>query len=153
MKMPNKPLLSPIEGRTKHPTRILKQWHRVLQVAKIWPINDRIPVAEFNRNINSSFDYKEEDLDYWLTPSEFTSNMAGDCEDFAIFKFFKLPYPRYIAIGSLDTREFHAVLVIYAAEFGQWAVLDNMTDKIVSWQEYLAKFKPVYLCDAEGVYI
>ena len=43
----------------------------------------------------NKFIYKTDDVafnvkDYWQTPKEFESNGFGDCEDFAIAKFFKL---------------------------------------------------------------
>jgi len=36
------------------------------------------------------YQYVEDQVDYWQSPDEFEESKAGDCEDFAIAKFFAL---------------------------------------------------------------
>ncbi len=73
--------------------------------------------------------------DYWATPAEFLSR-SGDCEDFAIAKFFALKRLgwnadalRLVAVKDLDRGEGHAVLVAFdGAE--SW-MLDNQIKHVV----------------------
>ena len=47
-----------------------------------------ISVKNINRTINS-IKYKRDKVDEWKTPEDFKKN-GGDCEDFAIAKYFEL---------------------------------------------------------------
>lgn len=75
--------------------------------------------------------------DYWATPVEFLCKGAGDCEDFAIAKYFTL-----IAIGmpeeklkityvkALQYNIAHMVLSYYSDPEAEPLVLDNLVDSI-----------------------
>ena len=69
--------------------------------------------------------------DYWAAPEQFYAAGAGDCEDYAMAKYFallELGFPRdklKIAIGWLDD-ELHAVLTYWDGD-DPW-ILDNMRD-------------------------
>lgn len=75
--------------------------------------------------------------DYWATPIELLCKAAGDCEDFAIAKYFTLK-----AMGVNDTRLrityvkairyniHHMVLTYYSTPEAEPLVLDNLVDSI-----------------------
>jgi predicted transglutaminase-like cysteine proteinase len=77
--------------------------------------------------------------EYWATPNEFLERKAGDCEDYAIAKYFALIRSGMtddvlrIVYGRLVTfREPHMVLYYLGAPV---LVLDNVVDKILTEQE------------------
>jgi len=145
--------MTPIDGRNTFPVTILKQWARVLKYAENKYIPDDYSIVKFNRWVNNKWKYMAEQEDAWFTPAELIECDGGDCEDFAIFKYYGLPYPKYLAVGILPDGQAHCVLVIYAQEFGDWMVLDNRVNDVIKWSEYIKTFTPIYLCDNKGVYI
>ena len=75
--------------------------------------------------------------DYWATPIEFICRQAGDCEDFAIAKYFTLkamgvPEKKLnIAyVKALQYNIHHMVLTYYSAPGAEPLVLDNLVDAI-----------------------
>lgn len=145
-----------MQTRKQYPLKTLKQWNLVVKNSELKPIDDDLKVRDFNRITNDLYRYTPEEVDFWKTPDDFVKNGGGDCEDFAIYKYFKLPCPRYISVGMLkaeDKNEFHAVLVVYTKEFGEWSVLDNRTNEIISMENYKKNFQEIFYCDEKGVYI
>lgn len=77
--------------------------------------------------------------DYWATPNEFYTTNGGDCEDYAIAKYFALidygiePHNLLITAGRLDNGGYHMVLFIL---LDQIYVLDNMHNHIIPLHEY-----------------
>ncbi len=148
-----KEIIAPISGRVKQSLIYYPKWERIVNKYKHTPTLGT-HIVENNRKINLAYEYIPEDIDFWSTPDEFEYNGGGDCEDFAIFKFYTFALPRYIAVGTLkENNSGHAVLTVYSGEHKDWVVLDSMTDRILTWQEYLKNFTPMYLCDLEGIYI
>ena len=80
------------------------------------------------------------EADYWASPREFMSR-SGDCEDYAIAKFFAL---RSMGLGNEemrivtleDTRRDigHAVLAVYVD--GDILILDNLSDRVDTHRAY-----------------
>lgn len=99
--------------------------------------------------INSYFNqwpYRE-DLDiygvreYWASPKEFMRN-SGDCEDFAIAKYFILRHAgftqeqlRIVAVQDTIRNLGHAVLLVKLPD-GQNYVLDNLTDMVLDERRF-----------------
>ena len=86
--------------------------------------------------------------EYWATPDEFMS-YSGDCEDFAIAKFFALRelgfanHELRIAVVFDNLRQIgHAVLAVYTED--DILILNNQTDTIASHSRY-DHFMPIYL--------
>jgi predicted transglutaminase-like cysteine proteinase len=74
--------------------------------------------------------------DYWATPAEFLARRAGDCEDYAIAKYFlllELGVPaaemRIAIVRDVARRLTHAVLVV-RTEHGPM-LLDNVIEEVV----------------------
>lgn len=103
-------------------------------------------------------------LDYWATPMETLGKGAGDCEDFAIAKYFtlkemgvapdklRLIYVR-AKTGASDTSQgqAHMVLAYYAHPDAEPQVLDNLVAEIrpASRRPDLV---PVFSFNSEGVF-
>lgn len=90
------------------------------------------------------------DKDHWATPGEFLSNKGGDCEDFALIKYWtlrKLGVPAEnmsILVGQrLDRNETHAVLSVKDDKGKTW-ILDNLLHKPVSEDKMYSVFVPKY---------
>lgn len=91
--------------------------------------------------------------DYWETPGEFIAK-GGDCEDFAIAKYFslvRLGFPaqdlRILVVSDTATHGFHAVLA--ARLDGMVWLLDNFTADVVPL-ESKPQYQPVYSLNAQG---
>lgn len=103
---------------------------------------DREKLEKVNHFFNSRIMFVNDiDLwkvqDYWATPVEFLCKKAGDCEDFAIAKYFTLKamgmpeeklnisYVKAIQYGIA-----HMVLTYYSEPSAEPLVLDNLVDAI-----------------------
>ena len=95
----------------------------------------------FNRIPNTSDQAQWGKLDYWATPLELIGTNGGDCEDFALAKYFTLrelgvPDERlrltYVRAYLPATKEMqsHMVLTYHTAADAEPLVLDNLTNAI-----------------------
>lgn len=97
--------------------------------------------------------------DYWATPTEFLASDGGDCEDFAIAKYFTL-----ISLGiaenqlaltyvkALRLNVAHMVLTYYPAPGMEPLVLDNLVDAIESSSKR-TDLLPVYSINGSGLWV
>jgi predicted transglutaminase-like cysteine proteinase len=76
--------------------------------------------------------------DYWATPFELLSKNAGDCEDFAIAKYFTLKAVgvkedklNIMYVKSLQQGIAHMVLAYYSVPEAEPLILDNNIDDIL----------------------
>lgn len=97
--------------------------------------------------------------DYWATPIEFLGSGAGDCEDYAIAKYFSLRAMgvpneklRLMYVRALTVNEPHMVLVYFEKPEAMPLVLDNMVLEIKSAADR-PDLKPVYSFNAEGLWL
>lgn len=116
-------------------------------------------ILDANADVNS-YDHIDDVLgwgteDYWATPKEFYRKGAGDCEDYAIAKYFALrqagiPANRMrLVVGELDDGDStHMVLFV---KYKETFVLDNVVQKVTPLTEYL-DFKVLYKFNETGVY-
>ncbi|MDP3846125.1 MAG: transglutaminase-like cysteine peptidase [Pseudomonas sp.] len=97
--------------------------------------------------------------DYWATPIEALVKGAGDCEDYAIGKYFtlrRLGVPseklRITYVKALNYNQAHMVLTYYSSPSAIPLVLDNLIGEIrpASQRKDLL---PVYAFNAEGLYL
>lgn len=91
--------------------------------------------------------------DYWETPGEFIAR-GGDCEDFAIAKYFslvRLGFPvhdlRIVVVSDTRTHGFHAALAVRLD--GTVWLLDNLLPAAVP-MESQPQYVPVYSLNGEG---
>ncbi len=97
--------------------------------------------------------------DYWATPAEFLSSNAGDCEDYAIAKYFmlrELGVPigrlRMVYVKSGRSGVPHMVLAYYSAPGVDPLILDNLQRSIERASER-PDLIPVYLFNDDDLEI
>ena len=119
-----------------------KQWLQLVEKAANQSDMDKAKAvtAFFNR-----WPYKTDQMvyklpDYWATPAEFMKN-SGDCEDYAITKFYALmklgvdpDNMRIVALKDTLRNLAHAILVVYMNKDAY--VLDNLTDMVLTHTRY-----------------
>ena len=122
------------------------------------------------KNVNDFFNeitYKTDQnhwnaKDYWATPLEFMGSGAGDCEDYAIAKYFsliKLGVPdeklriTYVSYQKANSKfeEAHMVLTYYHKVGVEPVVLDNI-NKTLQIASKRPDLKPVYSFNASGLW-
>lgn len=117
--------------------------------------------AFFNRHVQ----YRDDReiwgvVDYWASPLETLSKGQGDCEDYAIAKYFSLlaagvPGVKmrlvYVRAENAGTIQAHMVLAYYADPQAEPLILDNLVTDIrpASRRPDLA---PVFSFNAEGLW-
>lgn len=97
----------------------------------------------FNRHILFRDDQEVwQTADYWASPLETLDRGMGDCEDFAIAKYFsllvagvpparlRLVYVRLQSGGAAGTTQAHMVLAYYASPQAEPMILDNLVSEI-----------------------
>ena len=103
--------------------------------------------------------------DYWATPMETLAHGAGDCEDFAMAKYFtllalgvpveklRLTYvrARLGAAGGAATYQAHMVLAYYASPDAEPLVLDNLVPGIQPASRR-TDLLPVFNFNSERIY-
>jgi predicted transglutaminase-like cysteine proteinase len=116
-----------------------KDWHRLKK--GVAGIGDRMTLLKRINDAVNRLDYVTDNElwalnDYWASPAEFLARGAGDCEDYAISKYFLLrelgvPAEAMRIAIVLDTARklTHAVLIVQT-ERGP-VVLDNVVEQIL----------------------
>ena len=111
-------------------------------------------LAVVNRYFNrvrfiSDIEHWGED-DYWATPAEMIASDGGDCEDYAIAKYFalkELGIPiarlRITYVRSRLLKQAHMVLAYYPTSQADPLILDNLDDQIRPGSQRL-DLVPVY---------
>ena len=142
----------------------VEAWDSMIEASKNEPILNKI------KNVNDFFNqitYKTDaahwkQKDYWATPFEFMGTGAGDCEDYAIAKYFsliKLGIPddklriTYVIYKKANSRfeQAHMVLTYYHKTGAEPVILDNINRRL----ELASKrddLKPVYSFNASGLW-
>jgi predicted transglutaminase-like cysteine proteinase len=97
--------------------------------------------------------------DYWATPFEFLIKNAGDCEDFAIAKYFSLIHVgvdeerlRLTYVKARDYDQAHMVLTYFATPRATPLVLDNLNPHILPATERI-DLQPVYSFNGTGLWL
>lgn len=97
--------------------------------------------------------------DYWATPAQTLSLGQGDCEDFAIAKYFslvRLGVPseklRLTFVKALKQNQAHMVLAYYPGADEQPLILDNLDPRIRPASER-GDLLPVYSFNNHGVFL
>ena len=144
-------------------TRV-EEWDAMLESSKDETILNKI------KNVNDFFNkitYKTDlsvwgEKDYWATPFEFMGSGAGDCEDYAIAKYFSLvklgisdeklriTYVSYKKANS-KFEQAHMVLTYYHKTGVEPIVLDNI-NKTLQVASKRPDLKPVYSFNASGLW-
>ena len=148
---------------SKAKTRV-EAWDSMIQSSKNEPLLNKI------KNVNDFFNqltYKTDlahwkQKDYWATPFEFMGTGAGDCEDYAIAKYFslvKLGIPdeklriTYVIYRKANSKfeQAHMVLTYYHKTGAEPVILDNI-DRRLQLASKRNDLKPVYSFNASGLW-
>ncbi len=142
----------------------VEEWDAMIEASKNETILNKL------KNVNDFFNqitYKSDlsvwgTKDYWATPFEFMGKGAGDCEDYAIAKYFsliKLGVPdeklriTYVSYRKTNSsyEEAHMVLTYYHKVGVEPVVLDNI-NKMLQVASKRPDLKPVYSFNASGLW-
>lgn len=140
----------------------IRAWGQLLQAHQ--GEDETAQLDAVNRFFNQQLSFRS-DLqvwgrnDYWASPVESLVQGAGDCEDFAIAKYFslrRLGVPseklRITYVKALRQNQPHMVLTYYSETGADPLVLDNLTNDIRRASQR-RDLLPVYAFNADGVYL
>ena len=140
------------------------KWDNMLQASKNEKILTKLKnVNDFFNKISYKSDLRHwKRKDYWATPFEFMGTGAGDCEDYAIAKYFsliKLGVPQsklritYVKYKRKNSRfeQAHMVLTYYHKPNSTPVVLDNINKKL-KLASRRTDLKPIYSFNASGLW-
>ena len=137
-------------------------WQHLLATQKQTPELEQLKVV--NLFFNKQMRYVEDidlwrQVDYWETPIEGLWKGAGDCEDYAIAKYFSLRHLgvssdklRITYVKALRQNRAHMVLTYYASPDAMPLVLDSLVDTILPASQR-TDLLPVYSFNAEGLWL
>ena len=137
------------------------QWKNLINDAKNdneWQMINRV-----NQFFNQIHYVSDSNLwgesDYWATPTEFLRSNAGDCEDFAIAKYYTLKAMgvdeskmrlTHVIINS--TGEAHMILLVQERGSNALLALDNRSNKIMPFTAH-HDLSPTYSFNASDLWI
>lgn len=150
-------------GLTQSASQIrLSNWQQLLHNGSA--LGELAKLEAVNHRINGSIAYVSDQQawgqdDYWATPEETLKLGQGDCEDFAIAKYFgllKLGVPverlRLTYVKTLSRNSAHMVLAYYASPNAQPLILDNLNSQVLP-AAARRDLLPVYSFNAQGIYL
>ncbi len=122
-------------------------------------------IRGMNQFYNRQIQYREDIdnwgvVDYWSSPMELLQRGAGDCEDYAIAKYFSLiamglPSAKmrmvYVRAMNAGVVQAHMVLAYYPEPNAEPLVLDNLISDIRSASRR-PDLAPVFSFNAEGLW-
>lgn len=143
---------------------IIVEWQALLsRLRNSAGMSDRDKLIEINNFFNKlkwvSDDKHWGVTDYWATPLETLISGAGDCEDFAIGKYFSLREAgiasdklRIHYVKALDINQAHMVLGYYSSPGAEPLILDNL-DKKIKPASQRGNLLPIYSFDVDGLWL
>lgn len=139
----------------------LQHWRQLMNEKRTAP--EREQLVAVNDFFNGARFVDDRELwhvaDYWTTPDEFLLRDAGDCEDFAIAKYFTLKAMgvapdklriTYVKVESLQ--QAHMVLAYYPDPRSEPLILDNLNRHILPATER-PDLRPIYSFNAESLWL
>ena len=127
----------------------MAEWRRFIDQTRTLPVREQLKAVNLYANSrNYVLDLQNYGVeDYWAIPREFLSN-GGDCEDYAITKFFSLRWLgladddlRLVIVQDTNLRVPHAVLAV--ARGMDVFILDNQVQAVLS-QRDVVHYAPVF---------
>lgn len=145
----------------------VQAWQEMMSVAR--SMNEQDKIQRVNEFFNRKLQFGEDVAiwganDYWATPLELMGKGVGDCEDFAIAKYFSLrnlgvPEERlritYVRarIGGprSDVMQAHMILGYYEDPQGEPLILDNLITELRPASRR-GDLTPIFSFNGEGVW-
>ena len=124
-------------------------------------------ISGVNLHFNIYYLYEKDDIqylksDYWASPKEFQTSKKGDCEDYAISKYYYIkqkgfidPKDMWIVVvkidnfNSKDNTTNHAVLLVRIGT--EFYILDNRYMNVLSTKD-ISEYKPIYYLNEYGLF-
>lgn len=140
----------------------IDEWAALLKNPPQGTIQDKL--NQVNWFFNARMAFKDDIVvwhqqDYWATPIEFLRKGAGDCEDFALAKYFTLREMgvpanqlRITYVKALQLNQAHMVVTWYATPDAIPLVLDNLKTAILPATQR-TDLLPVYAFNGEGLWL
>jgi predicted transglutaminase-like cysteine proteinase len=140
----------------------IDEWAALLKNPPPGNIQEKLNLV--NRFFNARMAFKDDIVvwkqqDYWATPIEFLRKGAGDCEDFALAKYFTLREMgvpanqlRITYVKALQLNQAHMVVTWYATPDAVPLVLDNLKTAILPATQR-TDLLPVYAFNGEGLWL
>lgn len=158
----DKELLNNVElkyGKEAH--TLLVAWEGLIiqdmsmtDLEKLKRVNDFLNQMEF---VDDRIHWEKED--YWATPIEFLATQGGDCEDFAIAKYFTLKTMgvdeeklNLTYVKSLNLNVHHMVLTYFSTADAEPLILDNLVREIKSASQR-TDLIPIYSFNGTGLWL
>jgi predicted transglutaminase-like cysteine proteinase len=126
--------------------------------------NDWSKIKRVNHFFNQAIAYQDDlrlwgKKDYWASPVETIGRGKGDCEDFAIAKYFTLTSLgvdpnklRLMYVRQLTVNQPHMVLIYFEDLKEAPFVLDNFNPKVLPASKR-RDLKPIYSFNAQGLWL
>jgi len=139
-----------------------KQWHKLIKEQNSESEWEKLHITNsfVNKNITYSSDLEFWGVkDYWSTPIETLGSGFGDCEDFAIAKFFTLialgvpeDKLRLMYVRQLTINIPHMVLIYFEQPTSIPLILDNYNKKIKP-ANARPDLRPIYSFNGSGLWM
>jgi predicted transglutaminase-like cysteine proteinase len=144
---------APAKQRLQHLQRLIKANTDAPESIQLVKINDYFNAIPYRQD---AFLWKKRD--YWATPFELIGTQGGDCEDFAIAKYFALREMgipenklRISYVKSLELNQAHMVLAYYPDRYADPLILDNL-EKQIRPAAQRKDLVPVYSFNGDGLW-
>lgn len=136
-------------------------WRQLIDQGRSWSEQRQLEATNDFINQNQFVDdiihWGKED--YWATPLQTIVTEAGDCEDFAVAKYFTLTEMgmsadklRLTYVKALTLNQAHMVVSFYPDQDATPLVLDNL-DPVIRPATQRDDLLPVYSFNAEGLWL
>lgn len=138
-----------------------RAWAQLIEKLKNAPVDEQlVEVNDFFNQFNYQSDLESRNTeDYWKSPDEFIIDGGGDCEDYAIIKYFTLvtlgvptERLRITYVTNLTLNQAHMVLSYYPAPEAEPLILDSLEAKILKASKR-PDLKPVYSFNGSGLWL
>ena len=133
---------------------VLSSSHAMTEPEKLENINNFFNLLYFTNDIKL---WGEEN--YWATPVEFLGVNGGDCEDFAIAKYFSLlelgivdEKMRITMVKALRLNQYHMVVAYYKTPGSVPLILDNI-DGIIKPASQRQDLLPIYSFNGKQLWL
>lgn len=138
-----------------------RAWANLIEALKGKPVD--VQLTKVNDFFNQ-FQYESDMVsrgveDYWKSPDEFIKDGGGDCEDYALIKYFTLiilgvptDKLRITYVISLELKQAHMVLAYYDEPEAEPLILDSLESKILK-ASLRKDLKPIYSFNGNGLWI
>ncbi|MFT7772378.1 transglutaminase-like cysteine peptidase [Roseateles sp.] len=155
-----------LEAATLRGPRVVEQAQALVQQIEHSTTQDELQrLRDINDFFNRRLAFRDDAVtwgvpDYWASPLESLEKRAGDCEDYAIAKYFSLtaagvPTARlrlvYVRARLAGQSLAHMVLAYYAQPGAEPLILDNLRPEVLPASQR-ADLTPVFSFNTEGLW-